>query len=54
MLANGSVYIDSPDGLKEFGDLICPINDGVMQASDIIGTLSDPAAGALAYKDLTA
>ncbi len=79
--SNGSVYIDSPDALKESGDLICPINDGVMQASDIIGTLSDLcrgqtpvrtsrdqitifkavgtglsdlAAGALAYKNLTA
>jgi ornithine cyclodeaminase len=79
--ANGSVYIDPPDALKKSSDLICPKNDGVMQASNIIGTLSDLcrgqtpartsrdqitiyktvgtglsdlAAGALAYKNLTA
>lgn len=43
--AKGSVYIDSPDALKESGDLIDPIERGLLRESDILGTLSDLCSG---------
>ncbi|KQU83899.1 ornithine cyclodeaminase [Ensifer sp. Root31] len=45
--ATGSVYIDSPDALKESGDLISPIERGILQEKDILGTLSDLCSGAV-------
>lgn len=44
-MANGSVYIDSADALEESGDLIDPINEGALKASDILGTLTDLCQG---------
>jgi ornithine cyclodeaminase len=44
-MAKGSVYIDSPDALKESGDLIDPIDEGVLKDSDILGTLTDLCQG---------
>ena len=39
--ARASVFVDSPDAFKESGDLIDPINAGVLKPSDIVGTLTD-------------
>lgn len=43
--ARGAVYIDSPDALKESGDLIDPIAAGDLSTSAIRGTLSDLCSG---------
>ena len=77
----GRVFIDTPDALKESGDLLTPLNEGVITSASIVGSLSDLcsglapgrqnadeitvfkavgsgladiAAGALAYRNLTA
>lgn len=46
--ARASVFIDSPDALKESGDLIDPITAGDLDAKDICGTLSDLCSGRIA------
>lgn len=44
-MVRGSVYIDSPDAFRESGDLIGPMNAGLLKESDIVGTLSDLCSG---------
>lgn len=41
----GRVYVDTMDGLKESGELIDPIRDGVITPDDIAGSLAQLCRG---------
>lgn len=45
-LRRGRIYVDTYDALKESGELLDPIRDGVIQAGDIRGSLAELCTGA--------
>jgi len=42
---HGQVFIDTPDALKESGDLLGPLKSGAINLDSIVGTLSDLCQG---------